>query len=106
MPSTDRSAHPLDVNRTEPGRALVATARDRSRRASQERHPDLGGPSTFGLVGLAAQTAGLFEDCESAFDFAALLVATVLFPDLLCGRRRWGSTTTGANGPAVTFSGT
>ena len=33
-------------------------------------------------------------------------VAAVLFPDPLCGRRRWGSTMTGANGPAVAFSGT
>ena len=38
--------------------------------------------------------------------FVARHKTAVLFPDPLCGRRRWGSTMTGANGPAVAFSGT
>jgi hypothetical protein len=50
--------------------------------------------------------AGLLESAERAFDLAALLVAAVLFPDPLCGRRRRRPTMTGANGQVVAFSGT
>jgi hypothetical protein len=63
-------------------------------------------PSTFGLPGLASEPPGVFEHTERAFDLAAFLVAAVLFPDPLCGRRRRGPMMTGANGQVVAFLGT
>jgi hypothetical protein len=63
-------------------------------------------PAAFGLAGFAAQPAGFFEDAERAVDLATFLVAAVLFPNQLCGRRRRGPTMTGANGPVAAFSGT
>jgi hypothetical protein len=68
--------------------------------------PDLGRAPALGLVGFAAQPTSVFEDAEGAVDFAAFLVAAVLFQDLFCGWLRRRPTMTGANGQVVAFSGT
>jgi hypothetical protein len=77
-----------------------------SRGVGEDRDPQLGGSAALGLAGLAAQPSGIFEHAECAFDLAAFLVAAVLFPDSLCGRRRRRPTMTGANGQVEAFSGT
>jgi hypothetical protein len=71
-----------------------------------DRDPDLGVSAAFGLAGLAAQPAGVFEHREGAVDLAAFLVAAILFPDALCGRWSRRPALTGANGLVVAFSGT
>jgi hypothetical protein len=58
------------------------------------------------LARFAAQSAGLFQHAEGAFDLAAFLVAAVLFPEALCGRQGRGPAMTGASGPVAAFSGT
>jgi hypothetical protein len=63
-------------------------------------------PAALLLSGLAAEPSGVFEDGERAFDFAALLVAAVLFPDPLCGRGGRRPVMTGADGSVAAFSGT
>jgi hypothetical protein len=71
-----------------------------------DRDPHLGVPAAHGLAGLAPQPAGVLEHGQGAVNLASFLVAAVLFPDPLCGRRRRRPTMTGANGQVVAFSGT
>jgi hypothetical protein len=72
----------------------------------QHGDPHLCGSAAVCLAGFAAQSSGVFENAERALDLAPFLVAAVLFPDPLCGRRRRRPTMTGANGQVVAFSGT
>jgi hypothetical protein len=63
-------------------------------------------PAALGLLGFAANPSGVFEHAKGALDLAAFLVAAVLFPEALCGRRSRRPALTGANGPVVPFLGT
>jgi hypothetical protein len=76
------------------------------RRGGEHGDPDLGGAAALGVAGFPAQPPGVLEHAERALDLASFLVAAVLFPDPLCGRRRRRPTMTGANGQVVAFSGT
>jgi hypothetical protein len=72
----------------------------------EERDPDLGGATVAVVAVVALKAAGVDECGKGAIDLAGFLVAAVLFPDPLCGRRRRRPTMTGANGQVVAFSGT
>jgi len=70
------------------------------------RDPDLGRASSAIRQAATLKATDLLECRQGAVDLAAFLVAAVLFPDSLCGRRWRRPAMTGANGSVLAFLGT